>query len=947
MGISVRNTLRDNGFAMLMGLVILAIAGPATAAPQEPAQSQDLPAGTYIVALNDAPLAAYPPTKAGSGESIDVGSEAAISRTEQLRRQQDSVLDEVEADPTSRYTTVLNGFAVELSAGEAAELATRSDVLSLTPDKPHPLTRIAPSALSGGVPMTDQSPQVLGLRGPFGAWAQVGGSEAAGAGQVIGIIDTGIDWTNPSFAADGMPPAGNTFGGTCDGAQDAQRWPAQACNTKIVGARFFAQGPGAAGEQISAEDSMSPRDTDGHGSHVAGIAAGRDHVYSDGGDRFRVSGMAPMAQLAAYKACWDVPRYGQVLCYPQDSIAALDAAVSDGVDVVNFSIGAVSPDLDDAVGLAFRNAAVSGVFVAAAGGNGGPSAGSVEHVAPWVTSVGAATHKGAPGSVPSIAPFSGRGPSKLPTAQQTVLKPDIGAPGVSVLSALTSSPEGTPQWSHKSGTSMASPHIAGLAALVRQKHPSWSPMTIKSALMTSSRAYADSASNRPFVGGAGFVDPSRMFDPGLVFDSTENQWEQFRRFPASGYTLNAPSLQIPSLPRTGPVEVTRKLRNVSGSSATYSAAFNGPSTLTVSISPRTITVPAGQTATVTLSVANSGAPTSQWQQGRVTWSSSTQADVRIPVAARGAVTTTAAMTARWEGANRYETAAVIASKFDKPVDTVYLSSGTTFADALAATPLAANGITPAGIASAGNPAPLLLTGTRLPRATLEALEELKPRNVVLLGGTGSLPTSLQRDLTASGYSVTRVGGSTRYDTASRLALAYGRNVPVVYVASGADRSFPDALSGAALAASDGGPILLTGRDSVPSSVTSALKQLNPARIVVLGGQESVSDTVFSTLGASERISGTGRFETSAAVAKKFTTSPPRVFVASGRNWPDALAGAVIAGSQRSPVLITEKDRIPDPVLERLVALKPREVVVIGGSSAVASTVEDQVLATLR
>ncbi|MGC1208092.1 MAG: cell wall-binding repeat-containing protein, partial [Ornithinimicrobium sp.] len=836
---------------------------------------------------------------------------------------------------------------VELSAREAAELAARTDVLSLTPDEPNPLTRIDPAALTGGVPMTDQSPQVLGLRGPFGAWAQVGGQEAAGAGQVIGIIDTGIDWTNPSFAADGMADAGNTFGGTCDKGQDARRWPAQACNSKIVGARFFAQGPGAAGEQIGADDSMSPRDTDGHGSHVAGIAAGRDHIYSDGGNSIRVSGMAPMAQLAAYKACWDIPRYGQVLCYPQDSIAALDAAVSDGVDVVNFSIGAVSPSLDDAVGLAFRNAAASGVFIAAAGGNGGPSAGSVEHVVPWVTTVGAATHKGASGSVPSIARFSGRGPSNLPTAQQTVLKPDIGAPGVSVLSAVTSTPGAPPQWSYKSGTSMASPHVAGLAALVRQKHPSWSPMAIKSALMTSSRVYADAESNRPFVGGAGFINPSRMFDPGLVFDSTESQWAQFRRSPASGYTLNAPSLQVPALPSTGPVEVTRTLRNVSGSSATYNAAYDGPSTLTVSISPRTITVPAGQTATVTLSVANSGAPTSKWQQGRVTWSSSTQADTGIPVAARGAVTTTPATTTRWEGANRYETAAVIASKFDKPVDTVYLSSGTTFADALAATPLAANGIHPAGIESAGNPAPILLSGTRLPRATIEALDDLKPRNVVLLGGTKSLPSSLQRDLTERGYAVTRVGGGTRYDTASKLSLAYGRNVPVVYVASGADRSFPDALSGAALAATEGGPILLTGRDSVPASVTSALKQLNPTKIVVLGGQESVSDTVYTTLGATERISGTGRFETSAAVAKKFPASLPRVFVASGRNWPDALAGAVIAGSQRSPVLITERDIVPEPVLQRLVALRPREVVVIGGSSAVASTVEDQVVATLR
>ncbi len=688
-------------------------------------------------------------------------------------------------------------------------------------------------------------------------------------------------------------------------------------------------------------------DTDGHGSHVSGIAAGREYDYNGIEGHFGIAGVAPMAHLSAYKACWDIPRYSQVLCYPRDSIAALEAAVADGVDVVNFSVGGSTDTYRDAVDLAFQNAAAAGIFVATSVGNRATASDALSHPVPWMTTVAATRYRTDGGPSATVAPSSSRGPANVPTRQQTILKPDIGAPGVDVFSALSRGANGEPDWYYKSGTSMASPHIAGLAALQLKLHPRWSPMAVKSSMMTTANRYANEKSNAPFAGGAAAILPARMLAPGLVLESRQRDWTKFLQTPSRGYTLNAPSLQIPQLPGDAPLQVVRTLTNVSEGPLTYTADFTGPSTLGATVTPRRFTVGPGASIDVTISVRNRGLGVADWQHGWLRWSAADQNDVTIPVVARGAVTQAEVTAQRWAGANRYETAAAVSTKFTEEVDTVYLSSGTHFADALSASPIAAKGMVPDLDRPPGNPAPILLANNGLPRATVAALDRLQPSRIVILGGKKAIPASVEQDLMTQGYAVTRVGGANRYETSARLASAYRPGVPVVYVASGDDAAFPDALSGASLAALKGGPILLTRSDSVPSAVAEALRDLEPERVVVLGGTSRVSAAVYAELGADERIAGKNRYDTSAKIARRFATPAESVFVANGRTWPDALAGSVVAGSQGSPVVITEGNALSGPTREALTNLAAANIVVLGGTVAVSPAVEAAARAASR
>ncbi|MGB5951670.1 MAG: cell wall-binding repeat-containing protein [Ornithinimicrobium sp.] len=939
-----RSRFRSHRVVAVATIALLTCAvGPGPAARGQ--AGGDLPAGVYVVALEELPLAVHPSTKAGVGKPLDVTSEDATRRADALRADQDEVLADIGATALQRYDTVLNGFAVNLSADQADALSRRTDVLSLTPDEPGEISDVGASGVP--VPQTDQSPDALGLTGPDGAWAQLGGPGNAGRHHVIGVIDSGIDAANPSFSATGMPSPPGEFTGGCEGMNFGVDWSPDACNNKVVAADIFALGPAAAGEQISDEDSMSPMDRDGHGSHVAAIAAGRAITLPPADGSASVTGMAPQAHLAIYKSCWDVVRFAQTLCYPQDTIAAIEAATSDGVDVINFSISGSSTSYRDAVELALRSASASGVFVATTAGNGGKLDRPVEHLSPWVTTTAAAIYTSDRGPVPSVAPLSSRGPVDLRPSQQSVAKPDIAAPGVSVLSAVAASDDGTASWSKKTGTSMAAPHVAGLSVLVAQKHPDFSPMAIKSALMTSAARFAGGdAANDPFKGGAGFTDGKAALQPGLVFDSGNDQWAEFLGDPATGYTLNAPSVQVPELSSVEPASVPRTVRNVTNSSVTYTATYQGPSTLSVQIEPETFTLDPGEEVPLQITVANMGAQPQQWQHGSVLWTSPASADVRIPVIARGdrlEQEPVEDVVERWAGSNRFGTAAKIAAEFTDPVDTVYLSSSSEYADALSAAPIAAQGIAPPAVETSGNAAPMLLARRYLPEATRQTLDELRPRNIVLLGGPEAISASVERNLAQQGYDLTRVGGVNRYGTSAKLATLHQPGLPVVYVASG--DAYPDALTGSALAARDGGAVLLSRSDSVPPVISDAIASLDPDKVVVLGGPKAISEEVYQELGASERIWGPNRFQTAAEISKRFTASPKRVFVANGLAWPDALAGSVVAGSQGSPVLITRPGSVPGAIRERLESLQPEQIVVLGGETAVQSQIELE-LATL-
>ncbi|WP_192796638.1 cell wall-binding repeat-containing protein [Serinicoccus kebangsaanensis] len=890
--------------------------------------------GSYVVVLEDAPLATHPGTAGSALDGVDTTSAEALAHVDRLTAQQDAALSSVSAEPGYRYTVALNGFSAQLTAEQASELAQRGDVVSVTRSQLRQLDESVVNQPEGAPaqPDTDLSPDLLGLRGQGGVWSQVGGPMGAGAGTVVGVIDSGIAYDNPSFAADGMPAPPASWSGGCQRGEgaDAGDFPRSACTDKIVGAGYFVQGARGDGYDPIAAESVSPLDTDGHGSHVAGTAAGREVSVEDGTDTYELAGMAPGAHVAAYKVCYDFAG-GVSGCHPADSIAAVEAALADGVDVLNFSVSGATDTYLDPVDLAFKNAAAAGVFVATSAGNFNQQGVPVAHLGPWQTTVAASTHRPDDGPVPSIGGFSGRGPVAVDAREQTVLKPDIGAPGINVLAPVASSGTG-PQWAWYTGTSMASPHIAGLGALLAAEHPDWSPMAIKSAMQTSTTGYANTVSNRAHVGGTGFVEPRDFLEPGLVFDSEEADWDAFLADPSRGTDLNAAYLHIPALGLT-PTTVTRTLTNPGPRATTFEASFDGPGTLSVTVEPSTVRVPAGGSVEVSISVADTGAPVGQWQEGDLSWTSTSGATVvQIPVLARDAL-----LVDRVSGTNRFGTAASIASLYPDGADTVYVASGRGFADAVAGGSAAASGLVPGGVSTPDGPAPMLLLDEEsVPSQTRTALETLDPSRIVVLGGDAAVPDTLVQELEAYAR-VDRVSGKNRYGTAAALARMFD-DVDTVYVATG--ESFADALTGSARAGMEGAPVLLTEGDRVPDATAEVLEDLAPDRVVVVGGEAAINDTVARALGADERVKGTNRYGTAVALTANQDADVPVVYIASGENFPDALAGSALAAAQGAPVLLTKPGSIPPETMAELDRLSPEQVVILGGEAAVSDGVQE-------
>lgn len=189
--------------------------------------------------------------------------------------------------------------------------------------------------------------------------------------------------------------------------------------------------------------------------------------------------------------------------------------------------------------------------------------------------------------------------------------------------------------------------------------------------------------------------------------------------------------------------------------------------------------------------------------------------------------------------------------------------------------------------------------------------------------------------------VARLGGSDRYATSARIAAEFGAGRSVVYLASG--ETYPDSLTGSALAGSKTQPVLLTRHGEIPSSVAAQLDRLNPGRIVVLGGTGSVSNSVVTqaqqyTSGTVTRIAGDDRYGTAAAVSEQFPVGGPVAYVVSGQGYADALGGGALAGYRDAPLLLTAKGSLPPATRTALDRLQPGRIVVLGGTSSVSTAV---------
>lgn len=258
---------------------------------------------------------------------------------------------------------------------------------------------------------------------------------------------------------------------------------------------------------------------------------------------------------------------------------------------------------------------------------------------------------------------------------------------------------------------------------------------------------------------------------------------------------------------------------------------------------------------------------------------------------------------RLAGPNRFDTANKIAAEGWKDgADTILIAQGNDFPDALAGAPLAAY-----------HDAPILLVpkGKGITASTLQTIKKLNPNNAILLGGSTIVSSEVESTLETLEISVDRVAGSDRFETAKKVAdllpqtdkaiLAYGFN-------------FPDALAVAPYAANELTPILLTGKPSatmLPKSTEEALK--NKQAITIVGGKGVISEPIKNGLeGMTTRLSGNNRYSTSSAIIDHFESGEVQHgYVATGRNFADALTGSMLAAKHQQPLLLADQKQVED------------------------------------
>ncbi|KAF9599985.1 hypothetical protein IFM89_002020 [Coptis chinensis] len=610
------------------------------------------------------------------------------------------------------YKHVLDGFSAVLSKSQLEQLEKMPG-------------HIVTYEEQFGEAHTTHTPKFLGLKKNAGLWP----AGNFGDDMIVGILDTGIYPESESFNDHGMPPVPLRWRGACESGTE---FNSSNCNRKLIGARSFSKALKQLNRTISApEDYDSARDFFGHGTHTSSTAVGSKVEDADyfGYAKGTAIGVAPLARLAMYKVLFANDSF---VSAASDTLAGMDQAIEDGVDLMSLSLGFPETTFDSnpiAVG-AFA-AMEKGIFVSCSAGNSGPHArdgtttikgksvypedllisnvslyyghgntskqnckgnylNSIEvlgkivfcsfsnqtYVTDQMNEVARAGAKGAifatdsakflspedfympfvaisptAGGIveeylrriseakvdikflktelgtkpaPQVADFSSRGPNRR---APWVLKPDILAPGVDVLAAWPPNKAFTPigndylftDYALLSGTSMSSPHLVGVATLLKSAHRGWSSAAIRSAIMTTADVIdntnglitdmSSGTAGTPLDFGAGHVNPNKALDPGLVYDIETKDYINFlcalnytstqikvitRR---SNYACDQASLDLnyPSfiiiLNNTNTTSYTfkRVLTNVGDSASTYHAAIGAPLGMKIVIKPATLT----------------------------------------------------------------------------------------------------------------------------------------------------------------------------------------------------------------------------------------------------------------------------------------------------------------------------------------------------------------------
>ncbi|MEX0673163.1 MAG: S8 family serine peptidase [Gaiellaceae bacterium] len=529
----------------LLLLVLIAAFGPAAAAAR--AATVDV-----VVTMKEPSLArALSQSRALSASAkqrrLSLSSPTSAAHLRLLAAEQDALAARIERSVPGarvrwRYRIVLNGLAVSLPEERLGALARVPGITGVLR-----ATRYSAAAGSSGSTAALAAAPVAALAGN-------------GEGLKIAILDDGLDQRHPFFDPAGYAyPAGFPKGNTAF------------TTPKVIVARAFAP---ASPRWRNASLPFDPR-LSGHATHVAGIAAGNANTTAVGRGA-TVSGIAPRAYLGNYKVLTIPTASGLGLNgNSPEIVAGIEAAVADRMDVINLSLG--EPEVEptrDLVTRAVDGAVDAGVVVSIAAGNDGDSfgAGSVSSpgsAAKAITAAALATRT-------EVAGFSSTGPTPLSLR----LKPDLAAPGVEILSSV---PARDGLWARFSGTSMAAPHVAGLAALLLEQHPSWTPLQVKSALVQT----AAPISAQPTRAGAGVADVARAVDPLLFASPTSVSFGLLERGATSAHTVD--------------------LGDAGGGGGVWSVAVDSPGDPnTVVTAPAAATVPGGIVLSAT--IAASAAP---------------------------------------------------------------------------------------------------------------------------------------------------------------------------------------------------------------------------------------------------------------------------------------------------------------------------------------------------
>jgi len=367
---------------------------PKSVAALENAQGREL----YIIGLREPALAMYEGGKAslaavprlGNGR-MDVKSAAALAYVDFLRSEQDLFLASISGSigrsvaplaPQFRFQHAFNGMVLALTDAELAAVSANSEVALVEGYKEFALA-------------TDAGPALIGAPTLWNGSNSPGNVATRGEGVVIGIIDSGANLGSSSFTdidLDGYdhanPLGTGNFVGWCNPTNPNHNPTRDVCNDKLIGGWDFTD----AAFPVGQFEGAGYEDENGHGSHTASTAGGNRRTAVIAGVSASISGVAPRANLVIYDACY-TNTAGQGLCPNVSTLGSINQVVADGIiDVVNFSISGSQSPWTDANSLAFLAANNAGVFVAASAGNGTPTPGTTNHVAPWVSTVAASTH---------------------------------------------------------------------------------------------------------------------------------------------------------------------------------------------------------------------------------------------------------------------------------------------------------------------------------------------------------------------------------------------------------------------------------------------------------------------------------------------------------------------------------------------------------------------------